>query len=149
MMDLLSLLEEFWAWTELSPEKWWQTDLCCIAADPVLFPKSGAICNVCMELINKDLSSDEIFLFLMGLAINSEDEDILDQLRKTGSDAFIVSLLSAGINHPQSDARWQLAELLRRDISNRMHYLGQLLHDPDEYVRRRACWVLQDIEHHT
>jgi hypothetical protein len=149
MMDLLSLLEEFWVWTALSPEKWWQTDLCCIAADPVLFPKSGAICNVCMELINKDLSSDEIFLFLMGLAINSEDEDILDQLRETGSDAFIVSLLSAGINHPQSEARWQLAELLRRNIPNRMIYLNQLLQDPDEYVRRRARWVLQDIEDHT
>ena len=136
-MNLHRLLEEFWMWTGLFPEKWWVTDITNLPDDPVLFPKHGDLCNTCLELINKPLSAEKQSDFLLALALDDEDEDILDQLKENATEAFLVSLLSQGISYPQSAARWQLAELLRRDIPERAFYLNQLLLDPDEYVLTR------------
>ena len=145
MNNLILLLDEFWRWTGLFKDKWWNVDINDLPLDSTQFDYSGEICNECIKLINTPMSGEEIRYFLMGLAINSEDEDILEAMKMSASDKFLVDILSVGISYPQADARWQLCELLRRDIPDRDYFLNILINDSDEYVVRRARSVLSDI----
>ena len=138
MDALAALLTEFWEWTGIPRDKWDTVDYTNYGIDPVLFPKIGELCEICIGLINAQLTSGEMNMFLTALAIDSEDEDILDACKMYAEDDFIASLVQQGIHHPQSDARWQLAELLRRQIPQRAYFLQQLQSDSNEYVRRRA-----------
>ena len=145
-MEVLDqLIYEFWAWTQLPNSFWGDADLANLPIDAVLFPKIGEICDTCIKLINTPLTPDEVNKFLMGLAIDSEDEDILENCMQHADDLFLYNIVSVGISHPQSYARWQLAELLRRPIPQREYYLYILLEDSNEYVRTRANNVARDI----
>ena len=146
MKRLAQLIDEFWIWTELPKEKYGRTDMNKLPIYPELFPKIGEICDVCIEMINAPLTEEEIDLFLMGMAIDSEDEDVLENCLNKGNSMFLHKLVSLGIKHPQSNARWQLAELLRRDIPDQRHFLSVLHNDMDEYVRKRAYNVIYDIQ---
>ena len=145
MDKLILLLDEFWNWTGLPREKWWNVDISDLPIDSTQFDQYGEICNECIKLVNSVLRNDEIQYFLMGLAINSEDEDILDFMKKCASDIFLYNVISIGISYPQADARWQLTELLRREIPERPRFFNILLNDPDEYVRKRAKNIFEDI----
>lgn len=145
-MDSLELLiYEFWEWTELPVDMWHVTDIVYLSKNTFDFPNIGAICNACFGLINAPLTPKEIDLFLMGLAIDSEDEDILEKCKEEASDQFLYKIATRGIHFPQSEARWQVAELLRRQIPNRDYFLNVLLADSHEYVRRRAYNVFCDL----
>ena len=84
-------------------------------------------------------------LFLVGLAMDAENEDILDACKDRAGVTFVSDMLCAGVFHPQSEARWQLTELLRKEIPQREHYLHILLADPDAYVRKRAGNIAEPI----
>lgn len=144
MNKLALLINEFWLWTQLSKDKWKKTDIGDLPVQPTDFPRIGEICDACIALINMPLSPIDISLFLTGMAIDSEDEDILECC-KNANDAFLYDLISNGITHPQSEARWQLAELLRRDIPQRDHFLNILSEDLNSYVRNRANMVRIDL----
>lgn len=145
-MDKLErLITEFWEWTGLFPQKWETTDLSDLSLDPTDFPKIGEICLSCIMQINTPMDPHEANLFLTGLAIDSEDEDILASCQENADESFLNLLASYGVSHPQSGARWQIAELMRRGFPDRNRYLRILLFDPNEYVRRRANNVALDI----
>lgn len=145
-MDRLNaLIDEFWIWTNLPKDQWGCADIGKLQVPSTEFPKVGEICDVCISLINLPLMPEEINLFLMGMAIDSEDEDILDRCKDVANEAFLNIILATGISHSQSEARWQLAELLRRDFSQRDYYLNLLIADSNEYVRKRAKNVMSDL----
>lgn len=149
MNKLKYLIEDFWKWTGLFEHKYGKIDIRDLSTSPVEFPRIGEICDVCFEMINMPLNIFETDLFLMGMAIDSEDEDILNSCKEKANESFLITIISAGILYPQSEARWQIAELLRRYIPHRDIYLNTLLHDPDEYVRRRAQNVFEDLRNKT
>ena len=141
-----NLLKEFWLWTGVPEEDWWKTDLLDHGIMSELFPREYDIYIECERLINKQLSPKEMDMFLLGLAIDAEYEDILDLCAWNGSDEFIFALVKAGISFPQAGLRWQLTELLRRDIPQRDHFLAALANDPHPYVRKRAGNVMNDLQ---
>lgn len=146
MNKLKQLISDFWGWTGLPKEQWDKTDISCLCIEPMWFPGMEDVCRECFSLVNKPLSPDEMDDFLLSMAINSEDEDILDYCKVHASELFLSTIVSAGISFPQSETRWQIAELLRRSISDREDYLFELQQDSNEYVRRRANNVIEDIK---
>lgn len=125
----------FWKWAGYREE----TDISRASFDPLSFPGFEDIKNICISRINKPLSAEEIDAFLLCMALDDEDECILDACKESANVTFLCALISKGISHPQSNARWQIAELLKReDIPNRQQYLSALLSDPHPYVRKRA-----------
>lgn len=142
MSELIQILDEFWEWTGNS--LYWRTkEASRFPFDPLCFPKFDELRNKCIALINTSMSSEEVDAFLVCLALDSEDELILDSCKEFASSLFTSNLLSVGINHMQVGARWQIAELLRKkDIPNKKGYLNRLLKDPHPYVRQRAFNVL-------
>lgn len=145
MRKLIVLLNEFWQWTGTPKDKWGVIDILDLDFDPIYFPHFDKLRMACIELINTDLSIEDTNAFLMCLALDAEDEYILDQCRKRANVSFLEKLVQAGITNPQSEARWQVAELLRQPINNREYYLTKLLSDPNSYVRKRAGNVARDI----
>lgn len=135
---LAALLRDFWVWTELPEDRWGTTDLRAISVDSVEYPGIGGLCDECIRKINGDLSDEEMNMFLMGMAIDSEAEAILDACIREGTDEFLCRVVKAGIGFPQVDTRWQLAEILRREVPDRDKLLGLLSADPHPYVRKRA-----------
>jgi hypothetical protein len=97
-------------------------------------------------MINTQLMPNDMRMFLTAMAIDAEDEDILSACKEYAEDDFIYAIVSYGISHPQSEARWQMAELLRRQIKQQDFFLQQLLSDPDAYVRKRTHNVMQDLQ---
>lgn len=145
MEKLVALLENFWEWTGLDQEKWNKVDFNDAGVDPVDYPLLGEMCQICMGLINKELSSDEMNHFLTALAIDNEDEDVLYACKTRGTDDFLYRMALCGITHRQSDARWQIAELLHLPIRDRNRLLKILLSDSHAYVRKRAENTLWDL----
>jgi hypothetical protein len=145
MNKLMLLVDAFWHWTGIPKEDWWNVDINDLPIDAAHFEQLGEMCNACIKLVNCSLTDKDTEYFLMGMAINSEDEDILDFMKEYATDTFLYDVISTGVSYPQADARWQLAELLRRDIRERECFLHILSNDPDEYVRKRAENILREI----
>lgn len=139
MVALRSLIDELWIWAGKS-EKIWSDDA--LDFDPLTFPKFQEIRILCLELLNKPLDSEKTKYFLMCMALDNEEEHILDHCRDQGDPEFIIRLAAAGITFPKYEARWQIAELLRKDIPDKENYLQQLLNDDHPYVRKRAWNVI-------
>ena len=145
-MKLLNkLISDFWVWTGLPEEMWNRIDIADISIDTSMFPKIGEVCNECNKLVNKELTYAEANAYLFGLALDSEDEDILEYCVNHADVTFIYKVLSLCVSYPHSEARWQIAELLRREIPQRDYFLMVLRADSNEYVRQRANNVINDI----
>lgn len=143
MDTLSSLVRDFWVWTQLPSIKWNNVDISKLPVPVEEFPELSSMQTCCISRINTPLSEDELNKFLLCMAVDNEDEEILDACREVGSMEFISGIIQAGVNHPQPMARWQMAELLRRDIPNRKNYLIQLCCDANAYVKKRAENVLK------
>ena len=145
MNNLIAILEDFWMWTGLPQEKWNNVDFRNYGIEPVDYPLIGELCRVCTMLINKDLSDSEMQHFLTALAIDAEDEDVLNACKTQGNNIFLYHMALCGISHIQSEARWQIADLLQLPIQNRNHFLQVLLSDTNAYVRKRANNTALDL----
>ena len=137
MRKLLNTMESFWEWTGLG-NTWGDSELDISKVDPLYCPEFEELRNVCISSINLPLSPKEINAFLLCMAFDSEEEYILDACREFARPDFLEILLQTGITFPHSEARWQMAELLKRDIPLKENYLRTLLDDSDPYVRKRA-----------
>lgn len=138
-------IDNFWKWTKIPENMWWRVDLRTLKLDMTAFPQYWDVCNLAIGKINRMDTDYDMDLFLMALAINSEDEDILDACMDYGTDQFIQRVVKAGVTFTQSETRWQIAQLLRREIPGREDLLSVLCSDEDEYVRKRANSVLFHI----
>jgi hypothetical protein len=95
-------------------------------------------------MVNASLTDEEINTFLFCMALDSEDECILDACKESANPEFLSELVRVGVTFPYSEARWQMAELLRGNIPHKTQYLLMLLADSDRYVRKRANNVFQE-----
>ncbi len=137
MTNIIDFVSDFWEWTGCA-KRYKDHDISLLPFDPVEYPLLHEMQRQCNALINQPLAAEEADAFLMCMAIDNESECILDECKKRADDDFINKLVSLGVRHPQSEVRWQMAELLRRDIPDRVVYLEALLHDTHPYVRKRA-----------
>jgi hypothetical protein len=91
-----------------------------------------------------NLSVETTNLLLYVLARDNECETVADMLAE--APAVFTQLIEAGMEYPDSDARWQLASRLPRALGEAARRpLAVLRADPDEYVRRRATFALAEL----
>ena len=145
MDRIKNLLIEFWIWTGLDEDCWWTTEISEIDVEPLYFPQLDTLRNECEKLLGSTMDEDDLNLLLLSMALDGEDERILDCCRGFKDYLFLEKLVAVGVFHPQSEARWQLTEILRNPIPNRMKYLLLLAQDDNAYVRKRAHNVLNTV----
>ena len=100
----------------------------------------------CYDCENGLWSDREAEDYLTCMALDNEEEIILDHCAENAPDEFVERIAQASLNHPQWHARWQVAELLgRRRIQRGEMILGVLAQDSYPYVRRRAENALKNM----
>lgn len=144
MNSIVELVDLFWGWTGYA-ERFKNHELTRLPIELSDFPHLPEMQTECACLINQTLSEEEVDAFLTCMAIDNECECILSECIKCACDLFLISIISRGISHPQSMARWQVTELLRKDIPGRKEYLTALMSDENHYVRKRAYNVASEI----
>lgn len=73
------------------------------------------------------------------LAMDNENEDILDFIVEYCNDEQIYIIISCGYICHFFEARWQIAEIIKRRYSIKYErYLEYLKNDENSYVRKRA-----------
>ena len=145
-MSILSrMMDCFWEQTGYT-FSWKDRDIFSIGMDPLVYPVFGELRNACISLINTPLSEEESDAFLFCMALDAEDERILDACKEQANTEFLHLLLSKGVSFVQSDTRWQMAELLRKDVPDRQYFLQTLLSDSHPYVRKRASNIVVRTE---
>lgn len=132
-----TLLNEFWAWINLTPQEY-----ACGSSDnsieEYMFPHWEELLNSAYQCIDQsDVAA--ITNVLTAMAIDNEEESILDYLTEKANDEYINSMICHLVTHEQPHARWQGAELIaRRNPRGGIYILNQLLHDKNSYVKKRA-----------
>ena len=113
-----TLLYDFWKWAEITPQEYAEKGI------PLMSEKAEFNYPHFGELI---------------MALDNENEDVLDYAADNASNALVLELVSLGVTFPQPNTRWQIAELAYRRRPNGFEdFLKLLLCDPDSYVRKRA-----------
>lgn len=148
MTRLKALIAEFFIWAQFTSDEYAEGKISPKDGYKECdFPKLEELITTALEVIKKDkITKDDMDDFLTALAIDNESEWILDHC-DDAPESFVRQLVEQGYNHKQYEARWQIAELLRRrNIPGRMKYLNMLLQDPQEYVRRRARSAIKYLD---
>ena len=145
MTKLSKLIDMFWKWAGCA-ESWQGCDITQLPLDPLCFPQFEELRSSCISLINCALSYEELCAFLFCMALDTEEEDILDACKELATNDFLQLLLSEGVFFPQSETRWQMTELIRKEIPDREYYLKILLNDSNAYVRKRAGNIAAQFE---
>ena len=145
---LEEILLRFWAWAEYDSESFAEDGFTCPdEKEPFYFPGIEEMRNLCCALETNPGTNEEIQDYLTCMALDNEEEGILDHCAAHAPDAFVECLASAALVHPQWNARWQIAELLgRRNVPGCEGALQMLTMDPHPYVRRRAENAIKNIE---
>lgn len=139
MYLLTNLLTDFWKWAGIDSEQFAQIVDPTSVVEPFYYPRFNELRNSCKNMINKQLSNQEIDDFLTCLALDSEEELVLTWCIELGNDAFVNELVKLGCTHLQPETRWQIAELFRnRGYSSQIDYLKLLCNDSNPYVKKRA-----------
>jgi len=91
-------------------------------------------------------SSEIANLILDVMALDNESELVLDECENKLDVKGLSILYEIGVNHPNWNARWQVAELIgRRKHMKSQEFLLKLIDDNEEYVIRRALFSLAKI----
>lgn len=146
--ELNGILSDFWNWAGYDAEYYDRFGAADDEVEPFYYPHFEKLCGACISMINKDMSDPQWDAFLICLALDEEEESILDSCKQIAKPWFLERMAQHGINHPQSKARWQLAELLRcRSCTGRLEFLKQLCVDQHSYVRKRANNAIIDLDY--
>lgn len=134
-------LENFWAWAGMTPEEYAGKD----GFDGGLvtefdYSHFEECLNAAKDAIRKPiLSEEDIDGVLTVLALDNENEEVLDEMTDAVNPALVLPLCEAGVRHRQAEARWQIAEWIYRvRPSGYRSYLRILAEDAHPYVRRHA-----------
>lgn len=135
----------FWEWANISPAQYAQHGLSREEGD---YPHFKELTDYAERIINSDqYTAQEIEEVLLIMALDNEDEDILDYLTAHCSEDKLEQVVMQGMMSIQPNARWQIAELIyRRTPAHFKEYLLMLSQDPDSYVRKRANNLLNYME---
>lgn len=137
---LADILARFWAWAGYHADDFARERFRCPdEKEPFYFPELEQLRMLCYACECGEISDSDIEDYLTCMALDNEEEYILDHCAEHASVAFVERIACAALTHPQWHARWQIAELLRRrDIPKREALLSALSRDPHAYVRQRA-----------
>lgn len=143
---LSEVLFRFWDWVGYGPDEFSKDIFSCAdAKEPFYFPEFSEMRKLCCDCENELWSDREAEDYLTCMALDNEEERILDHCAENASDKFVERIALASLNHIQWHARWQVAELLgRRNIPHWELFLEKLSRDPHPYVRQRAENVLKN-----
>lgn len=143
---LSDTIDDFWRWIKMSPQEYAQKSRQ-IDLEEYMFPDWDNLISKVKKTIQKSYSNDEaVDMVLIVMALDNEDEEVLDFISDNGSDYFVKKMVERSVNHLQPHARWQCAELIRRrKPDNGKRVLKKMLTDSDEYVRKRAKTALEDL----
>lgn len=135
-MTLKKRLHEFWIWLDITPADYAQQfDT---VFEEYMFPDWNALLDEAYQSVSRS-DTAAINDILETLAIDNEEENLLDYIVDYARDSFLTSLISALPGCIQPNARWQGAEIiLRRPSSERILVLQLLMRDEHPYVRKRA-----------
>lgn len=94
-------------------------------------------------IANGEENKELVDCILETMALDNEDEIVLDECEEKLHNNNLLYLSSIAILHEQSEARWQVAELLGRcKNENVTGLLIKLIDDENKYVQRRALLSL-------
>ena len=148
------MLETFWKWFGITPQQYASNfDFVALTGgkEPFDYPQYPTLIQYAKDIINSFVISDEQMDDLLTiLALDNEDEDILDYIVDHLPPKHFHLFIVMGLVHLQPHARWQLTEfIVRRKPKNAKEYLEKLCNDLDDYVRRRAFNAMNLIEKNT
>jgi len=97
-------------------------------------------------IANGEKNKELVDCILETMALDNEDEMVLDECEEKLHNNNLLYLSSIAILHDQSEARWQVAELLGRcKNENVTGLLIKLIDDENKYVQRRALLSLSRV----
>ena len=140
---------DFWKWAGMTCIDFSNIPDVTTTVSPFYFPDFDRLRGMCKQIINQELSAEDIDDFLTCLALDSEEELLLSWCIETGNDVFIDTIIKHGSVHLQPEARWQIAELIRvRYTNNRLKFLQVLCNDSNAYVKndpviRTVRWLAE------
>ena len=133
---LKALLCRAWDWLGVSSDGYAQSGYS--GDEEYLFPEWDKLLRATEELVLQE-AVDAVNDIWTAVALDNEEENLLDFISESASDAFVDQLIAVIPDHPQPNARWRAAELIRRRSSDAgIQVLQVLIHDVDSYVRKRA-----------
>lgn len=143
---LKTLLDEFWSWICLTPQEYAMESVN-RDFEEYMFPNWMEIMRVSKQTVTLALlDNDSLSSLLSAMAIDNEDENILDFVILKGTNQFIEKLIEIGVSHLQPHARWQCAEVIRRRLpENGRTILKKMQNDPVPYVAKRAQIAMEEI----
>ena len=108
-----------------SPEEYAKYGADSLADKPEFyFPRFQELLNDCETLLKCDnLPMEEIDDILTIMALDNENEWVLDTIERVASDALVAQVVKSGIQHLQPNARWQVAKLAARRKAAHYHIL--------------------------
>lgn len=139
-------MRSLWHWLKMTPHQYAER---CGTGDPEpnMFPEWEMMLDETFSLIERSrLSTADTECLLAMMALDDENEDVLDCLTAQGDELLISCLTHAGLHSIFPQARWQCAELIgRRSIPDGMALLRQYANDRDTYVAKRARNAMEAI----
>ena len=137
----MQLLYDFWQWAGVTPEEYDKNGLYNLTGKEEFdYPHYDLLIDSAKRLINKNIvTNEDIDVFLTVMALDNEAEELLDYIVSNISSIRAKEVVVRGMQHIQSQARWQVAEIAYRlKIEGYLDYLRFLGKDPNDYVRKRA-----------
>ncbi len=148
-MDTLNEeLKNFWNWSKTNIKELeqfgWINSL-----EPFEYPNwTRLIEETKLAISNLSNSNSSLVIYkniLTVMALDNEAEEILDYF-ETYNSVELDKVIDFGIDHPLSDARWQIAELIgRKKEKTYLPYLELLIKDSNTYVERRALFSMNKV----
>lgn len=144
---MIKELEDFWKWIGKSPQEYAEYGIdyrSYYDRVEVKFPKFEKLKNYAFEIVDKNINSkDELNDLLTIMALDNEQQGILDYIEEHSSNEQLEKLVKIGLFHLQKEARSQLCVLIfRRRPTDYKSSLLILSKDIKESVKRRAVITL-------
>lgn len=133
--SLSPILDSFFHWLGLTPEEYARRE---DDMEEYMFPQWDVLISAAKAVIAQESTefADELWT---AIALDNEQEILLDTLSDQASDRYLDCLILSVPAHPQFNARWQAAELIRRrPTPNGLSVLQLLCRDEHPYVAKRA-----------
>ncbi len=147
--ELIIDLQNFWQWADTDISNY-EINGIPNGIEEIEYPGWENLISTSQKLIldlEKGEYSDQIILLLLEImALDNENEDILDMCGSILSRNSLELLITKGVSFHLSHARWQIAELIgKKKDKNWQNYLLLLINDSNKYVQRRALLSLSKL----
>lgn len=149
LQELNRELDEFWSWAGTTREAYERNSSSFWIEDVCLYPEWDKILRLTGELI-ADLETNpnseaKIEAVLTVMALNNEDQDILDRCEEGLHGEAARQVIRRGAVFHAYETRWQIAEWIRRSGQAEWNgILEMLLKDDHNYVQRRALLAMAE-----